>query len=190
MRGFSRRGEVAVARLDADERSIIADLFAEVDALVDAGPLEEGSVNPEDPALLRLFPNAVPTDRGVADEYRRLTEPDLRSLKVERLRKIQKELGQKGSEWVVALTEALPTAAALTDVRLVIATRLGLETDEDAELLHSELDIAQGLLEHGAPEGLSIDHGRISLAMLYQALTWLQDSLVACVMDQEGGGDE
>lgn len=190
MRGFSRRGEVAVATLDTDERAVIAAFFAQVDSLLDASSLPGGSPTTEDPALLRLFPNAAPTDREVADEYRRLAEHHLRSLKTERLRRIQMELHQEGPEWVVPLEEALPTAAALTDVRLVIATRLGLKTDDDAELLHSEMDMAQGLLEQETPEGLSLDHERISLVMLYQALTWLQDSLVACVMDQEGGGDE
>jgi hypothetical protein len=190
VRAFIRRGDMAVARLDADERAVIARLVADVELLLGADTVEERFVEPDDPALLRLFPNASPTNPEVADEFRRLTESDLRALKESRLNKFQEDLGGEGPEWAVPLGEAMSTAAALTDVRLVLATRLGLKTDEDADLLRNELDIAQGLLEHGVPEGLDVDHERIWLVTMYQALTWLQDSLIACVLDQEGGGDE
>jgi hypothetical protein len=90
----------------------------------------------------------------------------------------------------VPLDDGLSTAAALTDVRLVLADRLGLRTDEDADLLRGELELAQGLLMDGLPEGLGVDQERLWLATVYQALTWLQDSLVACLMDKEGGNHE
>jgi hypothetical protein len=190
VRAFVGRGDTAVAKLDANERAVVSRLVAEVGALLGEDAAEGGQVEPSDPALLRLLPNASPTDPEVADEFRRLTESDLRALKASRLRKIEEDLGGEGSEWVVPIGDAMSTAAALTDVRLVVASRLGLETDEDADLLKDELEMTEGLLEHGLPEGLDVDHERLWLATMYQALTWLQDSLVACVMNREGGSDE
>ena len=136
---------------------------------------------PDDPAILRLLPNAAPTDREVADEFRRYTEPDLRALKVARLRRMWEQLSEDGPRWEVAEEDAMETAAALTDVRLVLASRLEIETDADAERLHADVGIAQ----EAAVGGIEPDRERIWLGMLYEALTWLQDSLVAFVMGEE-----
>ena len=70
------------------------------------------------------------------------------------------------------------TAAALTDVRLVVASRLGIEADEDAEALHRDVAEASVGLRTMGPEELGIDPERLWLGMLYDALTWLQESLV------------
>lgn len=202
MRGFEERDGAAVAELDDEERLVIARIVADVGLLLGGEPfgsepepahpsgdeddifahlrgLEESIREPEDPAILRLLPNAAPTDREVSDEFRRLTEGELRDLKVRRLRTIWAQLSQDGPEWTLQPEEAMPTAAALTDIRLVLASRLGLRTDEDAERLHAEIDRA---LDADEPAG---DPERVWLGMLYQALTWLQESLVAYVAGHE-----
>ncbi|MFV0286057.1 MAG: DUF2017 family protein, partial [Demequina sp.] len=111
--------------------------------------------------------------------------PDLRSLKVARLRTMWEQLSDEGDEWQVRLDEALATASALTDVRLVLAARLRLETDEDAERLHAEIDLASHAMDTDAHEDLGVDPERVWLGMLYQALTWLQESLLQCLMTGE-----
>ena len=73
-------------------------------------------------------------------------------------------------------TRRCATAAALTDVRLVLASRLGLHTDEDAERLHAEIELATHALETDDDGSLPVDPERVWLGMLYQALTWLQES--------------
>ena len=83
--------------------------------------------------------------------------------------------------------EALATAAALTDVRLVLASRLGLVTDDDADRLHHEIDLASHALESDDEHALPVDHERVWLGMLYQALTWLQESLVEFMAAAERG---
>lgn len=206
MRGFSARDGAAVAVLDDEERTVVARIVADVGLLLggetfglehweDPVPgdpndpfthlrgLEDSIREPSDPAILRLLPNAAPTDREAADEFRRLTETDLRELKVSRLRRIWEQLSDEGDEWVVPADEALATAAALTDVRLVLASRLGLRTDEDADRLHAEIDLASQALDDDDP--LPVDHERVWLGMLYQALTWLQESLVSYVAHPE-----
>jgi len=212
VRAFRARDGVAVAELDSDERMVVARIVADVGLLLgdevfgmDTSTshgddeeedifrhlrgLEESLAEPDDPAILRLLPNAS-DDREVSDEFRRLTEPDLRTLKVDRLRRVWEQLSEEGPEWAVARDQVLPTAAALTDVRLVIASRLGLATDEDADRLHSEIELASHAMETDADEQLGVDPERVWLGMLYRALTWLQDSLVGIVTEETEEGDE
>ncbi|MGC4174255.1 DUF2017 family protein [Demequina sp.] len=211
MRGFRADGAVAIAELDDEERLVVARIVADVALLLGAEPfgsdhpgdsspadididdpfehlrgLEESIKEPSDPAILRLLPNAAPTDREAADEFRRLTDGELRATKIRRLRRIWEQLsfgsnGASDEEWVVNEDEAFATAAALTDVRLVLASRLGLTTDDDADRLHQEIDLATHALETDEEEVLPIDHERVWLGMLYQALTWLQETLVEYV---------
>ena len=62
---------------------------------------------------------------------------------------------------------------ALTDLRLVLAERLGLRTDEDADVLHEQL--ARRLAE-GVPQD-----AWSAAAAVYDFLTWWQESLVAAL---------
>jgi hypothetical protein len=211
VRGFRAEGGNAVAELDDEERLVVARIVADVALLLgadafgedyDAHPaseyseiddpfehlrgLEESIKEPSDPAILRLLPNASPTDREAADEFRRLTDSELRGTKVRRLRRIWDQLSAGGDEWTVSPDEAMATAAALTDVRLVLASRLGLATDDDADRLHAEIDLATHALETDDEGTLPVDHERVWLGMLYQALTWLQETLV----EYMAGADE
>lgn len=208
MKAFRARGGVAVAELDNDERTVVARIVADVGLLLggevfgmERAPgepetsqdlleyltnFEAHLAEPDDPAILRLLPNAAPTDREAADEFRRYTEPDLRALKVARLRRVWSQLSEDGPRWEVAEDEAMDTAAALTDVRLVLASRLGIESDEDAESLHVEVAFGSRADEaDGDDDGGTVDRERVWLGMLYEALTWLQDSLVTFVMGEE-----
>ena len=203
MKGFEARGEAAVAELDSEERAVIARVIADVGLLLDGESFgmereqvedteeelfrylrgfEAALSDPEDPAVLRILPNAAPTDREVADEFRRLTEPELRATKVDRLRVMWLALNEDGPEWEVPEDQAMATAAALTDVRLVLAARLGLDTDDDAEALHREIDGAEHALATRGASDPVLNPERVWLGMLYQALTWLQESLMSYVM--------
>ncbi len=198
------RDGFAVAELDADERAVIARVVADVGLLLGEEPfgmeaeeptvgdgdelfgflqsLEAALADPDDPAVLRVLPNAAPTDREVASEFRRLTEPELRATKVARLKAMWLALSEDGPEWAVPEEDAMATAGALTDLRLVLASRLGVVTDEDATALHDEIELAAHAVETGAAAELNVDPERVWLGMLYQALTWLQESLMSYVM--------
>jgi hypothetical protein len=122
---------------------------------------------PSDPAVARLLPDGNRDDPELAAGYRRLTEHGLRTRK-------RAALGAA----VAALTrddpvfldqgEAQALAKGLNDVRLVLASRLGVRTDEDAERLHEVLVQADG---HQDPA--------VAAAAVYEALTWWQDSLIS-----------
>ncbi|MBZ2196261.1 DUF2017 domain-containing protein [Occultella gossypii] len=195
MRAFSfRRGEY-LAELDPHERTIISRVIADTSQLLgvplgrldEASELEEASSavgpsmtwsaddvsEPADPALARLLPSASKEDDGVADEFRRLTEADLRSAKAARLRMVFDELRRPGTKIHVPTERAMDWAAALTDVRLVLAERLGIRTDSDAEDVYR-------LSTMGAEA--DEDEIREALALLYSALTWLQESLLQVML--------
>lgn len=210
MRGFVARDHQAVAVLDEDERLVIARIVADVGLLLgeesfgspESSPLPrredlaealrfldslgEAPAEPDDPALLRLLPNAAPADREVAEEFRRLTQDDLRATKLARLRSMWEDLSTEGDEWVVPADQVMSVAAALTDVRLVIAARLGLETDEDAESLHRDIARVGDPDDAAAAQAAGIDPERLWLGMLYDALTWLQESLVSLRLGGQG----
>ena len=162
MRAFKRRRGMYAARLDTDERDVIAALVADVAELLGAGRLEArgpealvvGDGNPRmrieplpppsDPAVRRLLPDASRDDPQVAEEFRRLTEDDLRAGKIARLTSLWDALttpaeGWRADAFVVAPQDAQELAAAITDLRLVLAERLGIRTDEQAERLYDAL---------------------------------------------------
>jgi len=187
VRGFRRprgRTGVLVARLDGVERPVLLDLTDAVLGLLQPdGPPEDALPGvtvaevapcelaaPDDPAVRRLLPDASP-DRETAAELRRLTEPELRLGKAARLRTWRAAVDAAEPDLVLPDAEAPGVAAALTDLRLVLATWLGLETDEDAEDLH------RLAADHSEPEDEAEESRRL-LAQLYELLSALQESLV------------
>jgi hypothetical protein len=189
VKGFSRKRGVYVASLDRAERTILSRVVADTALLLgvrldaerpagDEDPLAahawsaEGIEQPSDPALARLLPSASEDD-GVASEFRRLTEGDLRAQKVERLRLVWGALLAPGEKIEVRPERAMDWAAALTDVRLVLAERLDIQTDEDAEAVYRAA--------HRRRAG-DVDDVRAALGSLYVVLTWLQESLMSVML--------
>jgi hypothetical protein len=151
-RGFRRTRHGFRAKLDAQERGVLAHLFVDVYELLDDGAAADPdplaamigigtSVDlPDDPALARLLPDAHADDPAASSEFRRYTEQGLRERKRRCLETARQTLGRNG-----ALTlddaEAQSWLVALTDVRLVLAERMGLRTEADHELLLVRLGI-------------------------------------------------
>lgn len=130
--------------------------------------LDDGRVEaPTDPAVRRLLPNAAPTDAAVGEEFRRLTQTDLALSKLGRLtalcealvgadeplldlvddeddaavdKILDDDLGAR--EIAVEPSDAQSFAGALTDVRLVLAERLGIVTDVDSDRLATAVEQA------------------------------------------------
>lgn len=97
---------------------------------------------PEDPVLARLFPTAYPDDEDAAADFRRFTEPRLRDGKaasagliIDTLEEagLPPELTENGLMIDVELDEpdAERWMRAFTDIRLALATRLGVEPDDE-----------------------------------------------------------
>jgi hypothetical protein len=143
----------------------LADLDESLEASLDAD-VRTAAERFEDPALARLLPDAANDDPAVAAEFRRLTEHGLRARKRSSLARAQQALGRQDPV-VLDAAEAQALLKGLTDVRLVVAERLGLRTDEDAEAVHALLARAG-----------DADSPWLVLAGLYDTLTWWQEALV------------
>ena len=157
--GFQRRrGGGAVATFNGFEADLLRSLASQLVELLrnemaapsgGEDPLEElldfsgPTTEPEDPVLARLFPTAYPDDAEAAGEFRRFTEGTLRDHKargagdiIEMLEEagLPRELDQNGLTVDVELdaSESLTWLKSFTDIRLALATRLGVEEgDED-----------------------------------------------------------
>ena len=104
-----------------------------------SGPTTE----PEDPVLARLFPTAYPDDEEAAGEFRRFTEGALRDRKARgavaghrhprggrAARRARR--GRPASSTSSSTGTAVTWMKSFTDIRLALATRLGVEEgDED-----------------------------------------------------------
>ena len=97
---------------------------------------------PEDPVLVRLFPTAYPDDVEAASDFRRFTEGGLRDGKAAAAAAIidaveeaglPPELTEDGLVIDVELTHAQAETwmRAFTDIRLALATRLGVEAGDE-----------------------------------------------------------
>jgi len=77
---------------------------------------------------------------------------------------------------------AKDVAAALTDLRLVLAERLEIRTDDQAERLYDQLLTSPASDLDEAPGGQLDPATRRYLVAVYGALSWLQESLVEALL--------
>jgi hypothetical protein len=193
MRPFRAKRAGYVARLDTAERLVLAHVVGDTLELLhaagsdarDAGadgpwPATRDVSPPDDPALRRLLPDASRDEPGVASEFRRLTQGDLVDAKEKRLVALAESLLDapegRGGDLVVARDGARDVASALTDVRLVLASRLGIETDAQSEALYDEVQGPRG-------ESGDVDATRQFLGAVFLTAGWLQESLVTAMLD-------
>ena len=153
------RNEAAVPNEDQDSFEAMMDF---------SGPTAE----PEDPVLARLFPTAYPHDDEAASEFRRFTEGGLRDGKADAAISIIDGLEEAGlppdltEEGLMIDVELDPATAetwmrSFTDLRLALATRLGVEEgDED--------------FWHALPD----DDPRAQAHDIYDWVGYLQETLV------------
>jgi hypothetical protein len=189
--GFQRRrGGGAVATVSGFEADLLRSLAAQLVELLrsevaapTAGddPLEslvemDGPIAaPEDPVLARLLPTAYPDDPEAAGDFRRFTERGLREGKAGNAAAVIEALEGAGlpaelGEDDLTLDVELDAAAAnvwmrsLTDMRLALATRLGVEEDDEEYW-----------------DALPADDPRTHVHEIYQWLGFLQETLVRAV---------
>ncbi len=179
---YGRKG--ITGQLEQAERELLRNLFADiVDMLEPASPahtdplaaligLDMDVSVPTDPALKRLLPDVV-TDvdeksAGAALEFRQLTERSLRETKIGALRAAALDLDS--DKLVLSGEQAKYWAMALNDVRLVLAERLSIRGEEDAERIHQLQDWSQA------------DDVDSYLALVYNFVSWLQEALVQAML--------
>ncbi|MBC9718252.1 DUF2017 domain-containing protein [Streptomyces sp. TRM66268-LWL] len=185
-------GGAAVA-LDEVEVSILRSLAVQLLELIGPGPggekdpdplaelfAEGPSEPPSDPVLQRLFPDAygdpeaVPDDqlKAYSAEFRRFTENDLRAGKRENALAVVRTLdaltldGEGGAVLKLTPDDSKQWLGALNDLRLAIASRLDVISEEDTELLYRLPD----------------SDPRKPMVMAYLWLGGLQETLVETLM--------
>jgi hypothetical protein len=191
--GFeSRRGGGAVATFSGFEADLLRSLASQLVELLrnevaapqeSADPFEQmmdftgPTTEPDDPVLARLFPTAYPDDDEAAGEFRRFTEGSLRDSKaraaalvIDTLEEagLPDELSEDGLHIDVELDpeQAVSWLKSFTDVRLALATRLGVEDGDDDFWL-------------ALPE----DDPRTHVHDIYDWVGYLQETLVEALSD-------
>lgn len=122
----------------------------------------------DDPALLRLLPDAFVDDDEASAEFRRFTERELREGKVRHALEVQRALEEQGSTVRLEGSSMSAWLGFLNDSRLVLGARLDLTEDNQDDLAD-----------------LPDDDPRSSLFGLYGWLTYLQESIVQSLLGDE-----
>lgn len=157
-----------------NERAVPSDAGDPLEAMLDfSGPTSE----PDDPVLARLFPTAYPDDEEAAAEFRRFTEGTLRDGKAAAASSLIDGLEEAGlpptlEESGLVIDVELDAGDAevwmrsFTDLRLALATRLGVEQDDEDYW-------------HALPD----DDPRAQAHDIYEWVGYLQETLVLALSE-------
>ena len=135
-----------------------------------------------DPVIAVLLPQAS-EDPITAMEVSSLTRARLRGDKVDRLARLAAELrapsGPEGTV-LVAPGQESDWLGASNDIRLVLAQRLGIESAQDAERVHA------AAFQEAPEEETSREQWYRGTALVYDMVTWWQESLVSALFGGTG----
>ncbi|MGC1213632.1 MAG: DUF2017 domain-containing protein [Micromonospora sp.] len=166
---FRRQGDRYVATFAVDEVRVLRKVASEVVGLLTDG-FDHG-----DPVVGRLFPEVYPDDSASTAEFRRYTEGDLKTAKIDQagaiLAALPDEGGGAGGEVRLDAEAAEAWLRALNDARLAMGVRLEIKDGTD---LGEELDDAV------AEDPTS---SRVFQLSVYAYLGYLQESLLNALID-------
>ncbi|WP_406046372.1 DUF2017 domain-containing protein [Micromonospora sp. NBC_00898] len=166
---FRRQGDRYVANLAMDEVRVLRKVASEV-----VGLLTDG-FDHSDPVVGRLFPEVYPDDSASTAEFRRYTEGDLKTAKIDQagaiLAALPDSAGESGGEVRLDAEAAEAWLRALNDARLAMGVRLEIKDGTD---LGEELDDAV------AEDPSS---SRVFQLSVYAYLGYLQESLLNSLID-------
>lgn len=126
----------------------------------------------DDPALHRLLPDGHRDDPLASAEFRRRAADGVVRGKLARIDIALACLDRADEHGRITLEPAQASAfvVALTDVRLVLGQRLGLNTEDDVEAVEEELATAPA------------HDPRVPLVLAYDFTTWLQEGLAQSLL--------
>jgi len=163
---FHRQGDRYVASFAVDEVRVLRKVASEVVGLLTDG-FDHG-----DPVVGRLFPEVYPDDAATSAEFRRYTEGDLKTAKIDQAGAILAALPESAAGEVRLDAEAAEAwLRALNDARLAMGVRLEVKDGMD---LGEELD-----------EAVLVDPAstRVFQLSVYAYLGYLQESLLNALVD-------
>ena len=173
-----------VARFDADERALLVTLVSQLAEFIEPDTSQDGmdplarlvgidvyAVRPEDPAMIRLLPDAYPEDAEASAEFRRYTERGLREAKLAHAATTLQTLARPGDKVTLSVPEMQAWVGTLNDLRLALGTRLGV-SEEGMEYPDAMFDPAD-------PDAVAWH--------IYSWLSYLQQTLVDLMLDSLTG---
>ncbi|HEY8533729.1 MAG TPA: DUF2017 domain-containing protein [Micromonospora sp.] len=167
---FRRQGDLCVASFAPDEVQVLRKVASEV-----VGLLTEG-FDRRDPVVGRLFPTVYPSDPAGSAEFRRYTETELKTKKIDQAGAILAALPESGGAEVQLDDEAAEAwLRALTDARLAMAIRLDIT---------AETDLGKEIEEAMRREPTSARAFQLSV---YAYLGYLQESLLEALTAERSG---
>jgi hypothetical protein len=158
------RVELVADRADADALTRLTEQFTGLLAERDAPSDTDDAATP-DPALARLFPDPIPDDPDESVELRELTRPGLVSHKRANAERVARSLANPGA---LEASDELAWLQWLTDIRIVLASRLGILLDGD--------------------EGASATESEQAMQWMYHALGSLQADLIDVLDERAEAG--
>ena len=174
MKLFERIRGRFVTIIDPIEAQVITQLVGQVRELLTnsadsaADPAADSATDsavdePRDAAVLRLLPDAYSDDHEAAAEFRRFTAAGLAEKKMRNADVVTLDLARSAASATPTTVELDGASVqawlrSLTDVRLVLAHRLGIETDD--------------------AERATTNDNELMIGDLYDWLGWVQGSLV------------
>ena len=138
------RVTLAADPADADVLLRLTEQFTALLAERDVAADEEETL-PQDPALTRLFPDPVPDDPEESAEVRALTRPALTDHKRVNAERVAASLATPGP---LEARDELAWLQWLTDIRIVLASRLGIVMDGDEGAAATEAEQAMQWTYH------------------------------------------
>jgi hypothetical protein len=177
---FTRAGETIIASVTQPESALIASLAAQIADLLDPLATPPHIDDPDaaalyasvgiggsaalstDPAIARLLPDAYGGDPEASTEFRGLTEMSLARRKVANARVVVATLEDAdaaGGQLSLDPAETQSWLRSLTDIRLTVAARLGIEID-------------------GQPEPDDAAEAELALRDVYDWLGWVTETLL------------
>jgi len=163
---FRRYGEHCVATFAADEVRVLRKVASEV-----VGLLTDG-FDHDDPVVGRLFPDTYPEQPDESADFRRYTEGDLKTAKIDQAGAILAALpASTGGDVRLDGEAAEAWLRALNDARLAMGVRLDIKPDTD---IGTELD--EAVLRDPTS-------ARVFQLSVYAYLGYLQESLLNALID-------
>lgn len=175
---FARDGATISATFTPLESELITDLASSIvgllenrahsvgeDPLFDRVGMGGSDTVSTDPAIARLLPDAYTDDSESSREFRQFTERSLASRKVANARVVIDSLAHDSGDVNLEDAAAQSWLRAISDIRLAIAARLGIEHDDD-----------QGRLGDGSEQ-----EETVMLREVYDWLAYVLESLVDAI---------
>jgi len=142
---FDLAGERIELAADAEDAAALTRLAGQFTGLLGASAATAEHAPATDPALRRLLPDPVQDDPEESEEVRGLTAVALVEHKRANAERVAATLARPGA---LEPRDELAWLQWLTDIRLVLAARLGILVDGDEGLVETEEQRAMGWTYH------------------------------------------